>query len=64
VINDDLSFYHESKDLLTSLLSFSPLPLGTIWNLIIVSDDKDDIESSLSCPSYREVQSTFTTPTL
>jgi hypothetical protein len=64
VINDDLSSYHESEDPLTSLLSLPPSPLGTIGNPIIVSDDKDDIESSLSCPSYPETQSTFTTPML
>jgi hypothetical protein len=64
VINDDLSDYHESKDPLTSLLSLPPPPLGTIGNPIIVSDDKDDIDSPLSHPSYCEVRSTFTTPTL
>jgi hypothetical protein len=64
VINDDLSDYHESEDLLTSLLSLPPPPLGTIGNPIVVSDDKDDIDSPLSCPSYCEVQLTFTTPTL
>jgi hypothetical protein len=64
VTNDDLSSYHESQDPLAFLLLFPPLPLGTIGNPIIVSDDEDNIESSLSCPSYCEVQSTFTTPTL
>jgi hypothetical protein len=38
--------------------------LGTIENPIVVSDDEDDIDSLLSCPSYHEAQSTFTTPTL
>jgi hypothetical protein len=47
-INDDLSSYHESDDLLASLLSLPPPPLGTIENPIIISDDEDDIESSLS----------------
>jgi hypothetical protein len=64
VINDNLSSYHESEDPLAFLLSLPPLPLGTIGNPIIVSDDKDDINSPLSSPSYREVWSTFTTPTL
>jgi hypothetical protein len=64
VINDDLSSYHESEDPLTSLSSLPPPPLGTIGNSIVVSDDKDDIDSPLSRPSYREAQSTFTTPTL
>jgi hypothetical protein len=64
VINDDLSNYHESEDLLASLLSLSLPPLGTIGNFIVVSDDKDDIDSPLSCPSYREARSMFTTPTL
>jgi hypothetical protein len=64
IINDDLSSYHESENPLTSLLSLPPPPLGTIKNPIVVSDDKDDIESSLSRPSYHEAQLTFTTPTL
>jgi hypothetical protein len=64
VINDDLSSYHESEGLLASLSSLPPPPLGTIENPIIVSNDKDDIESLLSHPSYHEVRSTFTTPTL
>jgi hypothetical protein len=55
VINDDLSFYHECKDPLASLSSLTPLPLGMIGNPIIASDDKDDIESLLSRPSYHEV---------
>jgi hypothetical protein len=64
VINDDLSDYHESKDPLASLSSL-PLPLlGMIGNPIVVSDDKDDIDSLFSCPSHHEARSTFTTPTL
>jgi hypothetical protein len=64
VINDDLSDYHESEDPLASLLSLPPPPLGTIGNPIVVSDDKDDINSLFSCPSYHEARSTFTTPML
>jgi hypothetical protein len=64
VINDDLSSYHKSEDPLASLSSLPRLPLATIGNPIIVSNDKDDIESSLSRPSYHEAQSMFTTPTL
>jgi hypothetical protein len=64
VINDDLSSYHKSDDLLTSLSSLPPPPLGTIENPIIVSDNKDDIKSLLSCPSYHEAWSTFTTSSL
>jgi hypothetical protein len=64
IINDDLSSYHESEDPLTSLSSLPPPPLGTIGNPIVVSNDEDDIESLLSCPSYHEARSTFTTPTL
>jgi hypothetical protein len=54
VINDDLSFYHESEELLAFLSSLPPPPLGTIGNPIIVSDDKNDIKSLLSHPSYHE----------
>jgi hypothetical protein len=54
IINDDLSSYHKSEDLLASLLSLPPPPLGMIGNPIIVSDDEDDIESLLSRPSYHE----------
>jgi hypothetical protein len=64
VINNDLSDYHESENPLASLSSLPPSPLGTIGNLIVVSDDKDDIDSLLSRPSYHEAQLTFTTPTL
>jgi hypothetical protein len=64
VINDNLLDYHESEDPLASLLSLPPLPLGTIENPIVVSDDEDDINSLFSRPSYHEVRSTFTTPTL
>jgi hypothetical protein len=64
VINNNLSSYHESDDQLASLSSYPLPPLGTIGNPIVVSDDKDDIESSLSCPSYCEVRLTFTTPSL
>jgi hypothetical protein len=64
VINDNLSDYHESENPLTSLFSLPPSPLGMIGNPIVVSDDKDDIDSPLSRPSYYEVQSTFSTSTL
>jgi hypothetical protein len=64
VINDDLSDYHESEDLLASLLSLPAPPLGTIGNPIVVSNNKDDIDSLFSRPSYCEVRSTFTTPML
>jgi hypothetical protein len=64
IINDDLSDYHESEDPLASLLSLPPPPLGTIGNPIVVSNDKDNINSLLSRPSYHEARSTFTTPTL
>jgi hypothetical protein len=64
VINDNLSDYHESEPPLASLSSLPPPPLETIGNPIVVSDDKDDIDSLFSCPSYHEAQSTFTTPTL
>jgi hypothetical protein len=64
IINNDLSDYHESENPLASLLLLPPSPLGTIENPIVVSDDKDDIDSPCSRPSYHEAQSTFTTPTL
>jgi hypothetical protein len=64
VINDDLSDYHESEAPLASLSTLPSPPLGTIGNPIVVSDDKDDIDSLFSRPSYHEAQSTFTTPTL
>jgi hypothetical protein len=64
VINDNLSSYHKSDDPPASLLSLPSPPLGTIENPIIISDDEDDIESSLSHPSYHEARSTFTTPSL
>jgi hypothetical protein len=64
VINDNLLDYHKSEDPLTSLLSLPPPSLGTIGNSIVVSDDKDDINSLFSHPSYHEARSTFTTPTL
>jgi hypothetical protein len=51
-------------DPLTSLSSLPPPPLGTIKNPIIISNDEDDIESSLSRPSYHEAWLTFTTPSL
>jgi hypothetical protein len=54
IINNDLSDYHESEDPLASLLSLPPPPLGMIGNPIVVSNYKDDINSLLSCPSYRE----------
>jgi hypothetical protein len=59
-----ISSYHESDDQLASLLTY-PLPqLGAIGNPIIISDDKDDIESSLSHPSYHEARLMFTIPSL
>jgi hypothetical protein len=64
VINDNLSDYHESENPLASLSSLHPPPLGTIGNPIVVSNDKDDINSLFGRPSYREARSTFTTPTL
>jgi hypothetical protein len=64
VINDNLSDYHESEAPLTSLLSLPLPPLGTIGNPIVVDDDKDDIDSLFSRPSYHEARLTFTTPTL
>jgi hypothetical protein len=48
VINDDLSDYHESEDPLASLLSLPLPPLGTIGNPIVVSDDKDNMQSAQS----------------
>jgi hypothetical protein len=64
VINDNLLDYHESEAPLASLSSLPPPPSGTIGNPIVVSDDKDDIDSLFSCPSYHEAWSTFTTPML
>jgi hypothetical protein len=64
VINNDLSDYHESENPLAYLLSLPFSPLGMIGNPIVVSDDKDDIDSPLSHASYHEAQLTFTTPTL
>jgi hypothetical protein len=64
IINNDLLDYHESENLLASLSSLPPSPLETIWNPIVVSDDKDNIDSPLSRPSYHEAQLTFTIPTL
>jgi hypothetical protein len=49
---------------LASLLSLPPPPSGTIGNPIVVSNDKDDIDSLFSCPSHHEARSTFTMPTL
>jgi hypothetical protein len=54
VINDDLSDYHESEAPLASLSSLPPPPSGTIGNPIVVSNDKDDIDSLFSRPSYHE----------
>jgi hypothetical protein len=55
VINNNLSDYHKSEDPLTSLSSLPPPPSGTIGNPIVVSNDKDDIDSLFSRPSYHEV---------
>jgi hypothetical protein len=51
----------ETDDELTSLLSGSVPSLGTINNPLVISNDEDDIESLISCPSYREARS-FSTP--
>jgi hypothetical protein len=64
VINNDLSDYHESEAPLASLLSLPPPPSGMIGNFIVVSDDKDNIDSLFSSPSHHEAWSTFTTLTL
>jgi hypothetical protein len=64
VINDDLLDYHESEAPLASLSSLPPPPLGTIGNPIVVSNDKDDIDSLFSCPSHHKARSMFTTLTL
>jgi hypothetical protein len=64
VINDNLSSYHESHDQLTSLSSNPLPPLGMIGNPIVVSNNEDDIKSSLSHPSYHEAQSMLTSPSL
>jgi hypothetical protein len=64
VVDNDLSSYHESDDQLASLLLYLLSLLGMIGNSIIISNDKDDISSSLSHPSYHEARSTFTTPSL
>jgi hypothetical protein len=64
MINNNLSDYHESEAPLASLLSLPPPPSGTIGNPIVVSDDKDNIDSLFSCPSHHEVRSTFTILTL
>jgi hypothetical protein len=44
----------EADDKLTSLLSGSSPSPGTIINPLVISDDEEDIESSISHPSYRE----------
>jgi hypothetical protein len=64
VINDNLSDYHESEAPLAFLSSLPLSPLGTIRNPIVVNDDEDDIDRLFSRPSYHEVRSTFSTPTL
>jgi hypothetical protein len=51
----------EADDELTSLLSGSPPPLGSISNPVVVSNDEDDIESLLSRPNHREAR-LFSTP--
>jgi hypothetical protein len=51
----------EVDDELTSLLLGSSPSPGTINNPLVISNDEDDIESSISRPSYREAQS-FSTP--
>jgi hypothetical protein len=48
--------YHESEAPLASLLSLPPPPLGMIGNPIVVSNDKDDIDSLFSHPSYHEAR--------
>jgi hypothetical protein len=64
MINDNLSDYQESEAPLAFLSSLPPPPLGTIENPIVISNDKDDINSLFSHPSYHEARSTFTTLTL
>jgi hypothetical protein len=60
----DLLSYQES-DIQPAALSLYPLsPLGTVENPIVISDDEDNIDSSLNHPSHHEAQLTFTTPTL
>jgi hypothetical protein len=54
---DEHSSDGEADDELTSLSSGSPFPPGSINNPLVISDDKDDIESSISRPSYREARS-------
>jgi hypothetical protein len=54
VINNDLSDYHKSEDPLASLSSLPLPPSGMIGNPIVVSNDKDDIDSLFSCPSHHE----------
>jgi hypothetical protein len=51
----------EADDEPTFLSSGSPFPPGSIHNPLVISDDKDDIESLISRPSYREARS-FSTP--
>jgi hypothetical protein len=64
VMNNDLSYYHESEAPLVSLLSLPPPPSGMKENPIVVSDHKDDIDSLFSRLNHHEAQSMFTTPTL
>jgi hypothetical protein len=58
---DECSSDGEADDELTSLSSGSLPSPGTINNPLVISDDEDDIENSLSRPSYREARS-FSTP--
>jgi hypothetical protein len=53
-VDDDLLSYQESDDQPASFLSYPLSPLGTVGNPIVISDNKDNIKSSLSHPSYHE----------
>jgi hypothetical protein len=46
----------EADDELISLSSGPSSSLGTINNPLVISDDEDDIKSSISRPSYREAR--------
>jgi hypothetical protein len=54
VVDDDLSSDQESDNQFPALLLYPLSPLGKIKNPIIISDDEEHIESSLSRPSYHE----------
>jgi hypothetical protein len=50
---DQLS-YQEADNELSFLLSGSLLPLGSAGNPVVISDDNDEVEGSLSHSNYRE----------